>query len=347
MNTNILSSIQQDVSLLPYHTFGTQAAARYFAVATLPDHLAELNEYANKYKLPLLLLGGGSNLLFTQDYEGLVVHQQLKGIGIVQQTEEWVEIRAMGGENWHGFVQYCVANNWGGVENLALIPGSVGAAPLQNIGAYGAEVKDTLVAVEALHLPSGEWHMLSATDCDFGYRQSVFKTRFRGQYAIAAVRFRLQKQPVLQTTYGDVQRVFEELVRAGKPASIATVSEAIVQIRQAKLPNPMVLGNAGSFFKNPEISRFSFEQLLSRYAHMPSYPTSSADQVKVPAAWLIEQCGWRGKRVGNTGCHEHQALVIVNYGNATGSEIAQFARHVQESVEQTFGILLLPEVNIL
>lgn len=338
-------SVHPNFSLKGHNTFGIDVQARYFAEVNNIGQVAEITHTPAFMPLPKLVLGGGSNLLFTSNYNGLVLHNAIKGISISKETPEEVWLKVAGGEVWHELVQYCVARNWGGLENLSLIPGSVGAAPIQNIGAYGVELKDVFEQLEAIHLASGEIHTFTHSDCRFSYRNSIFKQELKGQYFIISVTFKLSKNPQFHTQYAEVQRTLLQL--GYEEANLQAVSDAICHIRNTKLPNPAELGNCGSFFKNPEIATAQFEYLYQQYPNLPHYPLANNTHVKIPAAWLIEQCGWKGRRTGNTGTHKNHALVIVNYGNATGEEIQQLAAAIQQSVNERFGILLEPEVNIL
>jgi UDP-N-acetylmuramate dehydrogenase len=294
--------------------------------------------------LPLFILGGGSNILFTKDVDALVLRNELKGISVVSETDETIDLKAGAGEEWHAFVQYCVEKGLGGVENLSLIPGSVGASPMQNIGAYGAEIKDCFVSLEAFHIEKQELHTFSADDCAFGYRESVFKRQHKGKYIIVSVTYRLQKHPQFNTAYGAIQAQLDEM--GVTELSVKAISEAVIAIRSSKLPNPKELGNAGSFFKNPVVSKSDFERIAANYPEMPHYPQADSSE-KLAAGWLIEQAGWKGKRVGNCGVHAKQALVLVNYGGATGDEIYALSQAVLDAVEEKFGVLLEREVNIL
>jgi len=332
--------MKENVSLRPYNTFGLDASARYFVEIDSEEALTAFLMDNIHHGLPLLVLGGGSNMLLTKDVEGIVLKNSIVGITVVREDAQHVDVRVGAGESWHGFVQHCLARNWGGVENLALIPGNVGASPIQNIGAYGVELKDVCLAVEALHIQTVAKRVFSAQECAFGYRDSFFKREGRGQYVITQVVFRLNKPPhSLHTGYGDIKQLLPE------NPTIQAVGAAVVAIRQSKLPDPAVLGNCGSFFKNPVIAADIFTALQARYPAIPSYHAPRG--VKVPAAWLIEQCGWKGKRLGNYGVHDRQALVLVNYGGATGQEIYQLSSDVVASVQERFGIALEREVNII
>lgn len=334
--------ILENQSLRAYNTFGVEAKAQWFAAFNSVDALREvLSE-----RLPLaFILGGGSNLLLTRDVPGLVAKNEISGIQVESETADSVVVSAGGGVVWHPFVQWCVAKGYGGIENLSLIPGTVGAAPIQNIGAYGVEIKDVFEYLEALELSTGKIRTFRAEDCRFGYRDSVFKQELKGRYCILKVAFRLSKtQHQLHTTYGAIQ---ETLVKMGVThPDIATISDAVIRIRTSKLPDPAQLGNAGSFFKNPEVDAAQFSSLHQTFPNIPHYSTSEGRQ-KIPAGWLIEQCGWKGKRSGDAGCYEKQALVLVNYGQASGQEILDLARTIIASVEAKFGIALTPEVNLI
>ncbi|WP_347159340.1 UDP-N-acetylmuramate dehydrogenase [Pontibacter chitinilyticus] len=336
--------LQSDVSLKPYNTFGIDVNARHFARFNSVEELQQLLQMPELQQAEKLVLGGGSNLLFTKDFDGVVLQNGIKGIAVVREDEEHVYVKAGGGEVWHDFVRFALESNFGGVENLSLIPGTVGAAPLQNIGAYGVELKDVFHELEAVHLPTGEVHTYDNASCHFGYRESIFKNDKKGQYIVTHVTFRLQKQHVLNTSYGAIQSTLQEM-QVQQP-SIQDVSAAVCHIRQSKLPDPKQIGNAGSFFKNPEIPLPQYENLKAQFPNIPSYPVS-ATTVKVPAGWLIEQCGWKGKVIDNYGVHKNQALVLVNYGGASGDKVRQLAYDIIASVDAKFGIRLHPEVNIL
>ncbi|GAB3817190.1 UDP-N-acetylmuramate dehydrogenase [Pontibacter rugosus] len=336
--------LEHNFPLKPYNTFGMDVKAKLFARFTTVQELQELLQMPEVQQEPKLILGGGSNLLLTQDYEGIVLQNAIKGIEVVQETEQHILVKAGGAEVWHEFVLYTLQQNLGGVENLSLIPGSVGAAPLQNIGAYGVELKDVFHELEAVQIESGELHTFDSDACKFGYRESVFKNELKGQYIVTHVTFRLHKEHKLNTSYGAIQTTLEEM-QVQQP-SIKDVSAAVCHIRQSKLPNPKEIGNAGSFFKNPEIPLAQYQALQQQFPEIPSYPVSDT-HVKVPAGWLIEQCGWKGKVIQNYGVHKNQALVLVNYGGASGEHIRQLAYDIIGSVEDKFGISLSPEVNII
>jgi len=336
--------IEENVSLKNYHTFGIDVKARYLIHCSHIHDICDAIHFQKQQNRPLLILGGGSNLLFTKDFEGLVLKVNLLGKEKIQEIGDYVWVRAAAGENWHDFVQYCIANNWGGLENLSLIPGTVGAAPMQNIGAYGVEIKETFAYLDAYHIASGQIHRFGNAECKFGYRESIFKNELKNQYIILAVVFKLSKKPKLNFSYGDIQNV---LKNKNQVPSIANISEAVIEIRKSKLPNPAEIGNAGSFFKNPFVAKTHLQELQKEYPSMPFYATETEDTFKVPAAWLIEQCGWKGYREGDAGVHSRQALVLVNYGNAQGKEIADLSEKIKKSVQEKFGIALHTEVNIV
>jgi len=340
-------SIQSNVSLKPYNTFGIDVKARYWVDIqheTDLQTLFQLTEYATTNKL---ILGGGSNVLLCQDVEGMVVRLSIQGISVVRDDEQHVYVRAGAGVNWHELVLYCVDNNYAGLENLSLIPGTVGAAPMQNIGAYGVEIEQVFDSLTAIDRQTGAVQVFSHADCGFGYRESVFKRELKEQYIITSVTFRLDRQPTFHTRYGAIQETLDAMGISEKDLSIRAISDAVIRIRRSKLPDPAEIGNAGSFFKNPEIAREQFDALKATYPDLPGYPLADTNRVKVPAGWLIEQAGWKGYRTGDAGVHSKQALVLVNYGNATGSDIMALARQVQTSVQDKYGIRITPEVNVV
>jgi UDP-N-acetylmuramate dehydrogenase len=291
-----------------------------------------------------LILGGGSNILFTQNVNGLVLKNEVKGIELIAEDEDYVYVKAGAGENWHQFVLHCIAHNWAGVENLSLIPGNVGASPMQNIGAYGVEIKQVVNEVEAFNIHDKKIVTFSNDDCEFGYRESVFKRKLKDEFVILNVTYKLRKQPIFNTSYGAINAELEAM--GVKELSVQAISQAVINIRSSKLPDPKVIGNAGSFFKNPTITKQRFEQLKSQYASAPGYENADGT-VKLASGWLIEQCGWKGYRKGDAGCHAKQALVLVNYGNATGKEVYALSEAILESVKNKFGVLLEREVNII
>jgi UDP-N-acetylmuramate dehydrogenase len=337
--------LEENVSLLPYNTFGINANAKYFVRIASKEDFQELihsNIYQNN---SLLILGGGSNVLFKKDFDGLVIKDDIKGVTVVAETPNTIQLKASAGENWHQFVMHCVRNDYGGVENLSLIPGTMGAAPMQNIGAYGIEVKEVVKEVEALDRNNGQTRIFSNEECRFGYRESIFKQELKEKYFISSVTLTLTKNTHhINTTYGAIQDTLKQM-NVTHP-TIQSVSDAVIHIRQSKLPDPIYIGNAGSFFKNPSIPLRHFEELKERYTNMPGYHSEN-QLVKVPAGWLIEQCDWKGKRINNVGVHAQQALVLINYGNANGNEVWQLAMNIQSSVKDKFNIVLTPEVNII
>jgi UDP-N-acetylmuramate dehydrogenase len=337
--------IQGNVSLKPYNTFGIDANAKYFSAFS---NVGELKELLNNSKLqtpnPKLILGGGSNILLTKNFDGLVLKNEIKGIEVLKEDEEHIYVKAGAGENWHRFVMHCVKSNYAGVENLSLIPGNVGASPMQNIGAYGVEIKDVFYGLEAFHLHDKTTVNFSLNDCAFGYRESAFKNKYKGQFVITSVVYRLNKVPKFTTSYGAIQHELEKM--GVKELSIAAISQAVINIRSSKLPDPKEIGNAGSFFKNPQILKHELHELERIHTNVPSFSVD-ADHVKIPAGWLIEQCGWKGYRKGDAGCYPKQALVLVNYGNASGSEIFTLSEEILQSVKNKFSIELEREVNIV
>ena len=337
-------AILQYYSSKGINTFGIDVSLYAFTHVRNKEQLLNIFENELQYYKQHLIIGSGSNILFCGNYDGLVIKNEIIGIEVVKEDEKHVWIRSLSGTVWHDLVIYCVNNNYGGLENLSLIPGTVGAAPMQNIGAYGVEIKDTFVALEAIEIKTGETYIFDEDACVFGYRESIFKKEAKGIYFIYSVTFKLSKDPVVNISYGDIQKVLEEKNTA--TPTIKDVSNAVIKIRESKLPDPKELGNAGSFFKNPEVEKSVAENIQQEFPAIPKYDLSNG-KVKIPAAWLIEQCGWKGKHIGNTGNHAKQALVIVNYGNATGNEIWQHALNVQKSVQEKFNILLEPEVNVI
>ncbi len=333
--------IAENISLKHVNTFGIDARARFFAGFSSVETLAEL---VSMQKHPLLILGGGSNILFTKDFDGLVLKNDLKGIELINEDKDHYYVKVQAGENWHQFVLYCLKNNYAGIENLSLIPGNVGASPMQNIGAYGVEIKDVFHELEAFHLSDHAIVKFNLADCEFGYRESVFKKKNKGQFVILNVTFRLLKRPVFHTSYGAVE---QELTKMGtQELSIQTISKAVINIRSSKLPDPATIGNAGSFFKNPVIPKTQYEELKKLFPSIPGYAVGD-EYVKLAAGWLIEQCGWKGYRKDDAGCYDKQALVLVNYGNATGEEIFTLSQSIIESVAIKFNVILEREVNII
>lgn len=330
-------------SLLPYNTFGMDVKASRFVEYASVEELRGLWNAEREAVARALHIGGGSNLLFASDYEGLILHSAIKGYTVVKETEEEVEVRVGAGEVWDDFVAYTVANGWYGAENLSLIPGEVGASAVQNIGAYGVEAKDLIVSVDTFGLETGEERRFMREECRYAYRESVFKQELKGKYAVTFVTYRLKKHPVFHLEYGNIRA---ELEKQGCQVDLENVRRIIIAIRQAKLPDPKVLGNAGSFFMNPVVPKMQFEALLAQYPDMPHYPVDDA-HVKIPAGWMIDRCGWKGKRVGHAGVHEKQSLVLVNCGGATGKEVMHLAEEIVASVRERFGVTIRPEVNYI
>jgi UDP-N-acetylmuramate dehydrogenase len=338
-------TFQDNVDLRAFNTFGIHTAARYFTTLRSDEDVQLLLSSAQFRKNPHLILGGGSNMLFTGNYNGVVARMQFKGIRTIDETNDHATVFAGAGENWHELVMHCIANDYGGIENLSLIPGTAGAAPMQNIGAYGVEIKDVIESVEAIHKQTGAKKIFSHGECAFGYRESIFKQEAKDQYIITGITMRLtRRNHQLHLQYGAIQETLQSMSIA--EPTIRDVSNAVIHIRRTKLPDPATVGNAGSFFKNPSITSTAFQQLKEKYPTIPSYP-STEGMIKVPAGWLIEQCGWKGKRFDNIGVHPHQALVLVNYGGGEGSKIWDLAMQIRDSVIGKFDISLQPEVNIV
>jgi UDP-N-acetylmuramate dehydrogenase len=334
-------NIIQNQSLKNYNTFGIDTNAQQFVSV---NSISELKDILSKNK-EIFILGGGSNMLLTQDITKLVVHINLKGREIVEENDDFAIVKARAGENWHEFVLWCIDQNFGGIENLSLIPGNVGTTPIQNIGAYGVEIKDTMFSCEALNKKTLEIETFTNAECKFEYRESVFKNELKDQYIITSVSFKLSKRNHnVSTTYGAIET---ELVQQNiKNPTLKDVSNAVIAIRQSKLPDPKELGNSGSFFKNPIVSNELYEKAKALHPEMPHYVVSET-HVKVPAGWLIEQAGFKGKRFGDAGVHKNQALVLVNYGTATGAEIVALSKNIQQTILEQFGIAIEAEVNII
>ncbi|MBA4134527.1 MAG: UDP-N-acetylenolpyruvoylglucosamine reductase [Flavobacterium sp.] len=335
--------IQSNFSLKSFNTFGIEAKAKNFvAVHSLDELKTVLAEHAAE---PKFILGGGSNMLLTQDIEALVIHIDLKGKRIVKEDDDFVWVESMAGENWHEFVLWTIDQNFGGLENMSLIPGNVGTTPVQNIGAYGTEIKDTFVTCDAMKIDDQTMRTFSKEDCRFGYRESIFKQEAKNQYIITSVVFKLTKHNhKINTSYGDITK--ELALQNVTDPSLKDVSNAVIAIRQSKLPNPKILGNSGSFFKNPVISRSHFEKVQAQFPEIKFFEVSPTE-VKVPAGWLIEQAGYKGFRKGDAGVHKNQALVLVNYGSATGQDILALSREVQQAVFDKYSIAIEAEVNVI
>ena len=336
-------TIKKNISLQPFNTFGIDVKAESFLEAQSEQ---DLSFFFSINKKPVFILGGGSNLLLTKNVKSIVIKNNIKGRKVAREFQHSVYVSIGGGENWHQLVLWCIKKGFGGIENLSLIPGTVGAAPIQNIGAYGVELKDVFHKLEAIEIATGKKSIFKKKDCAFGYRDSIFKKKLKGKYCITRVWLKLSKpsRHQLKMSYGAIRQTLEQ--KKIKNPTIKDISKAVIEIRSSKLPDPKVLGNSGSFFKNPEITQRQFNSLQKKFPNIVFYPLDNG-KVKVPAGWLIEHCGWKGKRVGNTGSHAKQALVLVNYGGATGAEVKKLAFKIIDSVHQRFGIQLSAEVNIL
>ena len=335
-------NIQENISLKPYNTFGIDVKARYLAEYETVEELKRLLQSDILKKNVSFHIGGGSNLLFLNDFEGVILHSKIKSIEKVNETNEFVWVRVGSGVIWDDFVAYCVAQNWGGVENLSLIPGEVGASAVQNIGAYGVEVKDVIDTVETIEIETLSNHTFSNSECGYDYRQSIFKTSLKGKYIVTHVTFKLHKIPDYQLDY---QHLREAVLKNGE-ITLENIRNTVIGIRESKLPDPKITGNAGSFFMNPIISKEQFHALQSLYSTLPHYAVSETEE-KIPAGWLIDQCGFKGKQFGKIGIHKNQALVIINSGDGTGKEIADLAALIQKAVKNKFGIDIKPEVNYI
>ena len=337
-------TISANISLKPYNTFGIDAEAKFFTSIQSIQNIQELLQ-SNEYKTnDRLILGGGSNLLLTKNVDALVIKNDLKGIEIVKETTDSVFVKCAAGEVWHEFVMWSIQQNFGGLENLSLIPGCTGASPMQNIGAYGVEIKDTFYELEAIHTQTGEQKKFSKSECEFGYRESVFKRKFKNQFIITSVTFQLSKSPTFHIEYGAIKQELDAMKVSD--LSLKAISQAVINIRSSKLPNPTEIGNAGSFFKNPEVAASVYERLKNEFPNLVAYPLDNSNY-KLAAGWLIEQSGLKGYRVGDAGVHKLQALVLVNYGTATGNEIYNLSTHVLQTVKAKFGVDLEREVNII
>lgn len=332
-------------SLRAYNTFGIEAGASQFVEISSVDQYVSIRQSGEYAHLPHLFLGGGSNVLLTKNQEALVVKISIPGISVLKEDADFVWLKGGAGVNWDEFVQYSVDKGWSGLENLSLIPGTVGAAPMQNIGAYGAEIKDTFESLEALNLQTLAVEVFDAQACAFGYRESFFKRAGKGQYLISSVTFKLSKKPSVKTSYGAIQEVLA--AKGITQPSIREVADAVIEIRQSKLPDPKDIGNSGSFFKNPTVSSAEALRLTTEYPGIPHYPVEGSTDVKFPAGWFIEKAGWKGFRKGDAGVHAKQALVLVNYGKASGGEILALSEEIKKSIKDKFGVSLETEVNIL
>ena len=336
--------IIKNKSLRSYNTFGVDCISSFFTTINNLKDLDELYQHKLYKSQKKLILGGGSNILFTSNFDGLVIKNEIKGIEIIKETNDIVEVQIGAGVNWHEFVIHAVNNKWGGIENMSLIPGNCGTAPMQNIGAYGVEIKDTFISLNAYEIETGKIVSFDRKRCEFGYRDSVFKNDLKDQYIILDIRLRLQKKPTLNTKYGDINNTLIKN-KVSNP-TIKDISDAVIEIRTSKLPDPKKIGNAGSFFKNPIISQGQFKEIKMKFPEIVSYPVNE-QKVKLAAGWLIEKAGWKGKNFGNYGVHKKQSLVLVNYNSANGREIFNLSQEILEDVFNKFQVKLEREVNIL
>ena len=335
--------IKSDVSLKAFNTFGIDAYARLFAQANNEDHVRAVIESQDFLSNTNLVLGGGSNVLFTKNFDGIVLQNNIQGIDLVEENDAHVLVKVGGGVVWHEFVLYCLKKGWNGIENLSLIPGSVGASPMQNIGAYGVEIKELFHELEAIHLKSGEIHYFKASDCDFGYRESVFKNKFKGEYLISRVTYKLSKKEAFNVSYGAIEKQLD--IMGIQELTAVAISAAVIAIRQSKLPDPKKIGNSGSFFKNPIVTELVYDSVKENFPDVVGYPAKNG-HMKLAAGWLIDQAGWKGKTFGNYGVHKNQALVLVNYGGAKGGEIYDLSEEILTSIKEKFSVQLEREVNI-
>ncbi len=338
----IMPDIQQNISLKKFNTFGIDVSAKYFSICQSIDDITGTLKFTRQNSLDLLVLSGGSNVLFVNNYPGMVLHPLMKGISTIKEDEKNIWLEVMAGEDWDDFVEYTVRSRYHGIENLSLIPGFVGTSPVQNIGAYGVEVSEVIEEVRAINLGNLQVRRFQNPECEFSYRDSIFKSKLKGRVIITSVVFRLSKKPVYNINYAPVKEAIE---KSGK-ISQELIRKTIIDIREKKLPNPEKLGNAGSFFKNPVVTKELFEKLVVQYPSIPSY-NLPGNKMKIPAAWLIEKSGWKGKQDGDAGVHENQPLVLVNHGKASGKDIIEFAGRIQDDVNRKFNIYLEPEVNII
>lgn len=335
---------QENISLKKYNTFGIDVSAKYFTSFSCIDELNDVLDFSKKNNQNHLIIGGGSNILFTKNFDGVVAKNEIAGITIVKEDEKFYYVKANAGEYWHKLVMFCIDNNCNGIENLSLIPGCVGAAPMQNIGAYGVELKDIFFELEAFNINDKSLEKFSLADCAFGYRESIFKKELKNKFIITSVTLRLNKIPSYNTKYGAIE---QELERIGiTTLSAKNIAQAVINIRSSKLPNPLEIGNAGSFFKNPVVDESLYVQLKQEYPNIPVYPATN-NQFKLAAGWLIEQCGYKGYKKNDAGCHTKQALVLVNYGKASGSEIFELSNEIISTVKHKFNVELEREVNIV
>ena len=337
-------NVIENYPLIKLNTFGIDVKAKYFTSINTVNELIEIKKSEKFKDYELLILGGGSNILFTKDFNGLVILNNIKGKEIVDQNDDSIILKIGAGENWHELVMYCVDNGWGGIENLSLIPGNTGTAPMQNIGAYGVEIKETFVELEALEISSGKIVKFSNSECEFGYRESVFKNKMKNKYIILNITLELNKNPILNINYGDVKAILE--TKKIETPTIKDVSNAIISIRQRKLPDPKKIGNSGSFFKNPVVNFNKLKKLKEKHPNIVNYPINK-NEFKIAAGWMIEKAGWKGKTINNYGVHKNQSLVLVNYGDAKGIEIYNLSKKIIVDIEEKFGISLVREVNII
>jgi UDP-N-acetylmuramate dehydrogenase len=337
--------IKQNIDLLPFNTFGLHSTAKFLSTIRSTEEAQTMFASDIFRTEKHFILGGGSNILLTKDFDGLVLKVEIMGKEVIAEDDATITLRVGSGENWHQFVMHCVDRNYGGIENLSLIPGTVGAAPMQNIGAYGVEIKKNILGVEAVEISTGDVRYFDNEGCKFGYRESIFKQEVKDQFLISNITIKLTKRDhEFNITYGAIEETLKKL--SAPSLSIKAISEAVIYIRSNKLPDPSRIGNAGSFFKNPSIQADLMDSIKKDFPSLPFYPSTDG-LVKIPAAWLIEQCGWKGKTFGNIGVHQHQALVLVNYGGGDGEKIWELAMKIKESVKEKFNIALQPEVNVI
>jgi UDP-N-acetylmuramate dehydrogenase len=337
--------VKQNVDLFPYNTFGLHSTAKFFTTIESAGEAKSLFASDLFKKEEHFILGGGSNILLTKNFDGLVIKVEIKGKDVIAENDSTITLRVGSGENWHQFVMHCVDRNYGGVENLSLIPGTVGAAPMQNIGAYGVEIKKNILGVEAVEISTGDVRYFDNEGCRFGYRESIFKQELKDQFLISSITLKLTKRNhQFNISYGAIDETLKKF--GTQTLTVKAISDAVISIRSSKLPDPARIGNAGSFFKNPSIHADLVDFIKKNFPSLPTFPSTDG-LVKVPAAWLIEQCGWKGKTFDNIGVHQHQALVLVNYGGGEGEKIWELAMKIKESVKEKFNITLQPEVNVI
>jgi len=337
-----MDCLLEHISLKKYNTFGIEVKARYFIELSSPDQIREFLHAEQSKIVPRLIMGEGSNILFTKDFEGIVIRPLIKGVEKIEETARHVYLKVGAGENWDGFVKYCVDNDWGGLENLSMIPGSVGASPVQNVGAYGAEVKDVIEYVDAIDLSDNKTVKYAAKECMFDYRSSIFKQNLKNRIIVTHVVFKLDKEHRFITSYGNIEKELDKYPET----NIQNIRKVVTNIRSNKLPDPLKFGNAGSFFKNPVIDRNTLENIRRYYPKILFWEINE-DQFKISAAWLIEKCNWKNKKIGHAGTYKNQPLVIVNYGRASGKDILNLSGKIQKAVKNRFAIHLEPEVNII